>query len=225
MPEQAIIDASVQAYVDRLHEFQVFLSTVRVFLEAHPELIQPPLPVLHSVKLRLKEAEHLRGKLGRKWDSKDPITADNIFERITDLAGVRLLHLHTAQIPIIHRVIMQRVNNGDWVLNEQPVAYSWDPETIVFFSDLGIRPEIKASYYTSVHYTIRPRAGSPVCCEVQVRTLFEEVWGEIDHRINYPQATSSLACREQLKVLAKLVSTGTRLADSIFRTHEEEPQG
>ena len=60
-----------------------------------------------------------------------------------------------------------------------------------------------------------------IVCEIQVRTLFEEIWGEIDHTINYPKKTDSVACGEQLRVLAKLVSTGTRLADSIFRSHSE----
>ncbi|MCX4379221.1 MAG: hypothetical protein OSJ61_24145 [Lachnospiraceae bacterium] len=45
--------------------------------------------------------------------------------------------------------------------------------------------------------------------------------GEIDHTINYPHATNSIACKEQIRVLAKLVSTGTRLADSIFRTYDK----
>ena len=62
---------------------------------------------------------------------------------------------------------------------------------------------------------------SDVTCEIQVRTLFEEIWGEIDHTINYPHATNSIACKEQIRVLAKLVSTGTRLADSIFRTYDK----
>lgn len=33
--------------------------------------------------------------------------------------------------------------------------------------------------------------------------------------------TKDIACREQIRVLAKLVSTGTRLADSIFRTYDD----
>ena len=70
-----------------------------------------------------------------------------------------------------------------------------------------------------MHYVIKPNNNNPVCCEIQVRTLFEEIWGEIDHTINYPQPTTEIACSEQLRVLSKLVSTGTRLADSIFRTH------
>ena len=44
-----------------------------------------------------------------------------------------------------------------------------------------------------------------ICCEIQVRTLFEEIWGEIDHTINYPHSTESIACKEQLKVLTKLI--------------------
>lgn len=60
-----------------------------------------------------------------------------------------------------------------------------------------------------------------VCCEIQVRTLFEEIWGEIDHSINYPHPTQSVACKEQLRVLAKFISTGTRLADSIINTYNE----
>lgn len=82
--------------------------------------------------------------------------------------------------------------------------------------------EHRDTYYTSVHYVIKPNNElSNITCEIQVRTLFEEIWGEIDHTINYPHQTEIIACKEQLRVLAKLVSTGTRLADSIFRTYND----
>ena len=63
---------------------------------------------------------------------------------------------------------------------------------------------------------------SPVSCEIQVRTLLEEVWGEIDHLVNYPKPTDNVACREQIGVLARLVSAGSRLADSICRVYSDE---
>lgn len=72
--------------------------------------------------------------------------------------------------------------------------------------------------YTSVHYLLKPRPDSHVCCELQVRTLFEEIWGEIVHRINYPTPTDNVACREQLMVLSKIVGVGSRLVDSIQRS-------
>lgn len=118
---------------------------------------------------------------------------------------------------------MKKINYfEDWKLVESPKAYTWEKESQQFFEDLGIQAEVKDTYYTSVHYVVKPNnTKSDVTCEIQVRTLFEEIWGEIDHTINYPHATKSIACKEQIRVLAKLVSTGTRLADSIFRTYDE----
>ena len=170
---------------------------------------------------RLKNVEHLKEKIQRKWDVENPLTPENLFERVTDLAGVRVLHLYQDQFEAIHNLITKQIENGDWVYHENPVAYSWDPESRQYFEGLELTPKIKDSYYTSIHYVVKPKSDSNICCEIQVRTLFEEIWGEIDHTINYPSPTDNKACREQLRVLSKLVSTGTRLADSIFRTHME----
>ena len=52
--------------------------------------------------------------------------------------------------------------------------------------------------------------------EVQVRTLMEEVWGEVDHLINYPQESAYLPIREQIRALARSTSASTRLVDAIF---------
>jgi ppGpp synthetase/RelA/SpoT-type nucleotidyltranferase len=177
------------------------------------------LPIVHSVKSRLKNPEHLRRKVERKWVD-GVIDADNFFERITDLIGVRVLHVHSSQFRHIHAAITAHVSGGYWALHEPPVAYSWDPESVAFFEGLGIRAERKESQYTSVHYVVRSHPTSPYACEIQVRTLFEEIWGEIDHALNYPDECKFAPCVEQLRVLAKLTATGTRLADSIFTTNE-----
>ena len=47
--------------------------------------------------------------------------------------------------------------------------------------------------------------------------------------MNYPTPTESLACREQIRVLAKLIGAGSRLLDALHRVHFdknglEEPQ-
>ncbi|WP_408735753.1 hypothetical protein [Acetobacter malorum] len=97
-------------------------------------------------------------------------------------------------------------------------AFTWDPEAKQFFEHFELDIVFRDTYYTSVHYLIKPRADSPICCELQVRTLFEEIWGEVDHRINYPKKTEDISCREQLMVLSKIVGAGSRLVDSIQRT-------
>jgi putative GTP pyrophosphokinase len=205
------------------HDLGIFMDGIRKWFDEHRRLSRPHSLVVHSVKSRLKDRAHLRDKISRKWEVDSPITSENIFDRITDLAGVRVLHLYQDQFPRIHAEILEKVHKQkDWTLVEPPKAYTWDPESKLFFENLEIGVEIKESYYTSVHYVVRPRADSPLCCEIQVRTLFEEIWGEVDHTLNYPIKSDNLACREQLKVLAKLVGAGSRLVDSIFRSENSD---
>jgi ppGpp synthetase/RelA/SpoT-type nucleotidyltranferase len=215
------IDEIIQPYIEEKHLFTKFMNGIVDTFVLEPTLNQYGNPIIHTVKNRLKDIDHLKKKIERKWDVENPLTPENLFERVTDLAGVRVLHLYQDQFEAIHQHIMKQIDNKDWVFYEKPVAYSWDPETDEYFKSLGLNTKIKDSYYTSIHYVVKPKIESNICCEIQVRTLFEEIWGEIDHTINYPSPTDNKACREQLRVLSKLVSTGTRLADSIFRTHME----
>lgn len=200
------------------HRFQLFADSVAQFFLSNPALSSG---VVHSVKVRLKGRSNLAGKIRRKHLRGVVVEKENLFEKVTDLAGVRVFHLHNAQFPLIHREIIAQVQRGDWTLGEKPKAFSWDPEASAFYTELGFEPEIRSTFYTSIHYLLRPSSTSDICCEVQVRTLFEEVWGEIDHLLNYPAATLSVACREQLRALSKLVGTGSRLVDSIVRSSEE----
>lgn len=214
-PSDKQLSAIVDAYLARKDEVDLFRQQVVAFFLTS-QFTSQPLPLIHSVKSRLKDPLHLKDKLRRKWSEKI-ISPDNLFKVVTDLAGVRILHLYTNQFGSIHEAIKTHLGTGYWVLAEKPVAYSWDPENTAYFKGLGLTSKTRESYYTSIHYVVKPHSKSDICCEIQVRTLFEEIWGEIDHAINYPEKTSVVACQEQLRVLAKLASTGTRLADSIFK--------
>lgn len=215
-PTAKQVNDLVSVYLDRLDEFSLFSKQVSDYFQTSRLFKENPLPLVHSVKSRLKDEKHLAEKIKRKW-SDGVITEKTLFKKITDFAGVRVLHLHTQQFPAINAAIMAQVDKGFWALHEPPVAYSWDPEATAFFSSLNLKAVTRESYYTSIHYVVKPQAKSDLTCEIQVRTLFDEVWGEIDHALNYPVPTESIACKEQLRVLAKLSSTGTRLADSIFK--------
>jgi ppGpp synthetase/RelA/SpoT-type nucleotidyltranferase len=221
MVDEANMEVIIERVQSELHDIDLFRANTVRFFETHPNLTQSP-QVVHSAKSRMKDLQHLREKIQRKSSTEDPITPENIFDRITDIAGVRVLHLYQAQFTQIHRAINQKLDNQDWMLYEAPKAYTWDPESQSFFENQGLDVEVKESLYTSVHYVIKPRKDSPVSCEIQVRTLLEEVWGEIDHLVNYPEPTDSVVCREQIGVLARLVGAGSRLADSICRVYSDE---
>jgi putative GTP pyrophosphokinase len=188
------------------------------FFSLHPKAT----PHVHSVKSRQKDPDHLKEKITRKWNAADPITPDNLLSKVNDLAGVRVLLLHQQQFSDVKKLLDFRIEKKEWFLLEPPKAYTWDPEAKKYFESLGYAVETKDSHYTSVHYVIKQYIESPICCEIQIRTLFEEIWGEVDHKINYPEKSTSAACRDQILVLAKLVGAGSRLVDSIFATYTND---
>ncbi len=183
-------------------------------------------PYIHFIKYRVKDPDHLRKKierkaLERKRNNKKPnIDKNNLFTEITDLTGVRILHLHTEQIQEINRIILSIVQKNQYILVEGPTATCWDVEYKNLFEEIGISAHTQESMYISVHYIIKANSENNITAELQVRTLMEEVWGEVSHRVNYPDESTVPACRDQLKVLARFTSGCTRLVDSIFRSSQ-----
>lgn len=212
------VDKLLSLFDERAHELRIFMHGVEAYIGEHPSLNVSGREVIHSTKSRMKDREHLREKIARKMKSNHIITPENFFEKITDLAGVRALLIFQEDFEAVDNVVRKRVANGDWHLGERARAYTWDPEAVEFFNKFDLEVSKKETFYTSVHYLVRPRMDSPICCELQVRTLFEEIWGEVDHRMNYPRPSQDIACREQLKVLAKITGAGSRLLDALRRT-------
>jgi putative GTP pyrophosphokinase len=181
---------------------------------------------VHSTKSRLKDPEHLEDKLLRKLNESKlkkrqfRLSEKNLLYRINDLAGFRILHLHTQQIVAIDRELRAVFNQYRFPLFEKPKARTWDDEHREFFQRFGMRTLKSPTMYTSVHYVVESNSATRATCEIQVRTLAEELWGEVDHTMNYPHESSVLSCREQIKVLARVTSSCSRLVDSIFRSAE-----
>ncbi len=174
---------------------------------------------VHFLKYRIKDTDSLRKKLVRRVGEGRIIDASNLFDEITDLAGIRLIHLHTQQIRSIHTAIQGIIKEWQLSLIGEPTANCWDVEYQQLFQDFGLATRSRDSMYTTIHYVVQPNKKSKVACEIQVRTLMDEVWGEVSHRVNYPVASQNETCQELLKVLARLTTGCTRLVDSIFTSH------
>jgi ppGpp synthetase/RelA/SpoT-type nucleotidyltranferase len=143
--------------------------------------------IVHSINYRLKDPDHLLSKIVRKRleSPDDCIDIDNYKDRITDLIGIRALHLFKEDWIRIHRYII-----ANWELAEQPVAYvrEGDSERILdFYRENECAIEFHKFGYRSVHYSLTTSPNKHrFVIEMQVRTLFEEAWGEIDHTVRYP---------------------------------------
>lgn len=217
------IEKLMNLYRSKLHAIDSFRNSVERHFHVNPDLIISGRNVVHSTKSRVKDEENLREKIRRKINDGRKIEEGNFFDEITDLAGVRVLLLFQEDFSFVNESIKDKIENqGDWILAEDPKAYTWDPENANYFNTLGIQPIVKDSSYTSVHYLVKPHEKSPIRCEIQIRTLFEEIWGEVDHHLNYPKKTESAALSEQIKVLSKIAGAGSRLLDAIYRVDMSE---
>ena len=148
---------------------------------------------VHSVKWRIKSPEGLvakiiRKKLDRQRNPELPelcFSIDSYQTLITDLIGLRALHLFKDEWVSIDAAIHKR-----WDLYEQPIAYirKGDPEEqIKIFECAKCNVQEHPRLYRSVHYLLKDQDGkNPYIAEVQVRTIFEEGWSEIDHSLRYP---------------------------------------
>jgi ppGpp synthetase/RelA/SpoT-type nucleotidyltranferase len=224
--ERRIVSELVQHYEANRSTFSTFLKSLQDQISSSQRLS----PYIHSLKWRTKDPESLEDKLFRKMSEAKKegrrllITKDNLFVKVNDLAGLRILHLNTDQLHSIADGLSELFAEEAYTLFEKPSARTWDDESRVLLTNMGFKivgKPSKPSFYTSVHYVIKPNKKTQYTCEIQVRTLMEEVWGEVDHRINYPHDTESLACKEQIAALARATSSCSRLVDSIFRTHED----
>lgn len=214
------IDTAVQHYIPRIQEYSNLAQRVNRDFTENEDFRK----FIHSSKFRPKDPKHLRNKLkrlayealekGKKFD----ITERNIFTKVNDLAGVRFLYLHTQQMKIIHPKTLDILEFHHYRIIGKPIAFIWDIENKSLFEKIGLKTVTRPTLYTSVHYVV---AWGNLRCEIQIRPLMEEVWGETSHTIDYPEETKSIECREQLRVLARIASGGTRLVDSIFAAYQE----
>lgn len=221
--DHILADELVDSYLENQELVKRFLDQILVNINGSADLE----PLVHSIRSRMKEANHLKKKIlrkcaeARKEKKKFDVTKDNLLSKINDLAGIRILHLYTDQFEFINKHLLEIFEEHFITIIEGPTARTWDIEYKSKFQSLGISTEDNERMYTSVHYIVESNSKRKVTCEIQVRTLMEEVWGEVDHKINYPEPTESLPCREQIRALARVTSSATRLVDAIFASAKD----
>lgn len=207
------IDEAVRYFMDNRHRFALFAESLMGCFEKDPKLGE----FVHFIKYRIKDEKSLRAKLEKRV-RENPGEQD-LVGGVTDFAGLRIIHLHMDQLSSIHPFVLDVLEEQKLELLGTPKAYCWDMEYADMFRRIGVEAVQKDSMYMTVHYDIMANQQKRIICELQVRSLMEELWGEVSHRVNYPKESPSVSCQDQLKVLARLTSGCGRLVDSIFKTH------
>ncbi len=164
-----------------------------------------PSPVHHS-RTRVKRPESVVDKILRKPEMfSDRFSLSSIASMRDAVAG-RVVVYFLANLPLIDREIRQS-NVLELSALEPPIAYLSE-EVWRRLSLTELERRDRDSGYASVHYIVRfresaiPKEHRP-WFEIQVRTLAEDLWAELEHLLGYkPNKRTSFAVRKQFKILS-----------------------
>jgi putative GTP pyrophosphokinase len=159
---------------------------------------------IHSVQSRAKSAESFSTKAATpaELDPEEP-KYRNPLQEITDLAGVRVITHFLSTLTDIDAMLV----------DEFEIVEKSNKGTLLIQSDrFG---------YQSIHYLVRLRAARAALpeyyrfaghiVEVQVRTILQHAWAEIEHDIQYKSSTTiPTEIRRRFVALAGMLEIGDR---------------
>ena len=183
---------------------------------------------IHSVRYRIKDANGLIEKIIRKKleNIKREITIENYRYEITDLIGIRALHIFKTDIYGIHHFIINMFSLKD---KETPIHYYREGDEEAFVSmckSIGCKQEKHKKGYRSVHYIVSTKLTKEnYFAEIQVRTIFEEGWSEIDHKIRYSfKNYSATPFDDSLKTLNRIAGSADEIGSTIKNLEQKEQE-
>jgi len=203
------IGADHQSKIDDLEDLaESYAKTIQRFTK------------VHSVRWRIKDPEHLMEKIVRKTTKGSGsynkkyinISVSNYSTKITDLIGIRALHLFKQDCVEIINSLEKR-----WKKSEKITAYIREGDNKEDYKDRAawVVKEHKAGY-RSIHFVFSTSPHkSKVFTEVQVRTIFEEGWSEIDHKIRYPNFSDNEDIGAFLDIFNRLAGSADEMGSFV----------
>jgi len=155
-----------------------------------------PKESLHTVIYRIKDELRLIEKIDAQNNDleagESPISEKNYKARVGDLLGVRIICLRLSDVVKVETYLKL-------LLEEKILYFTKEPEKKRSFI-LPVKPgesisggiDRRYSGYSSIHYQVKlgensdaPSGLEELQVELQLRTILEEAWGEIDHKYRY----------------------------------------
>ena len=189
-----------------------------------------PSPV-QRVRMRIKRPESALDKIIRKPGSFPEAPDRASVVRMTDALGARVIVYFISQLALLDKELR---SSGAFEISahSQPIAYLGRD----LHEHLGlthIPRQDKESGYASIHYVVRLREPAVAenenpWFELQLRTLCEDLWGEIEHVLGYkPEKRTSFAVRKQFRIISRTLEAiddhFNFLYEELARYQEERP--
>lgn len=153
------------------------------------------------------------------------ITDENYQDALTDLVGVRVILSYRGDWQEVHRQLLGLFplkdksdyngqllphKDGEAFMAEWPKAYYAEGDDTSSYIAEDVTPILHVKGYRSVHYTI---SFMGTYIELQVRTIYDEAWSDVDHRYVYKQEANP--SNDALKELSSVLCQLTNLSNDI----------
>lgn len=183
-------DAIQRSYYASRDRYEKLAGEIRRVFDSD---IDPSVPTrsIYTIKHRIKSVDRLLEKI-TKTSVTQRITPDNYQERVKDILGIRIVCLRLSDVGAVANFLLS-------LRKERKLHFVCGPEKKQTFI-LPVNPgeaipsdlDLQYSGYSSIHYLVRlgkalhpPDELAILQAEIQVRTILEEAWGEIDHKYRY----------------------------------------
>lgn len=194
---------------------------------------------INSVRWRVKDPIHLLTKIVRKRkeaikannsESKYlSISVENYKEIITDLIGLRAIYLFKNHWKIIDEYVCNnfRINKDENIViyhaHEDDLSFYYKNNYVKEINGIELRyiRSEKASKYRSTHYIIDANFPHNFKLELQIRSILDEAWGEIDHFLRYPDHQEDAQLKRQMTVLNGAINGCEELVTTYFKEFQE----
>ena len=211
----AMLAAIYENYINHMDAYQNHGDFIANILRSQESI--------HTVKSRMKEPDRLIEKVIRKtadrkikYGDSFQLTTDNYKDEINDLIGIRVIHIFKEQWQEIHEYIVNTWNVIEITANVR------EGDNVNVFKNLDIEVRSRASGYRSVHYLVEfYPTNQRVIAEIQVRTIFEEGYGEIDHRLRYSHIEIPEILKSNLLLFNRIIGSADEMASLINTLNAE----
>lgn len=154
---------------------------------------------------------------------------------ITDFLGFRVLCLFEQDLIQTYEFLIKYLSNKAEKLSEVIIYHSENNSIYeeIFNNNLNkskhssieFKYEPKLSGYQSIHFTGFFKADIDteiVPFELQLRTLLQDVWGEVEHKIAYKQKNQQKFIKQSFALLARDLQTNDMLLSNLYDLVNEE---
>ena len=163
---------------------------------------------------RKKLTKLMRGKDKDEWK-----TCEDVFQGLSDFSGVRISLYSDRDLEAVHVGLGKLFDFTSDDVDVKDKFLGADPASCRFYKATHYQVRLKPSLITN---SGKLSNLADLSCEIQVCTMMNHVWNEIEHDIGYkPRGTMSLEEKQLLRRLGILTREGDEIINALITAHRK----